>query len=102
MEPAANGVASPIDETDVAANEPSVPESFAQDRELLGMPPIVLIAQRDEPGIARRLDFVVGDALAVPALRRQRSQERGDNRSAVDTAIREIQQRARAQRAAGG
>tara|TARA_B100001750_G_scaffold229631_1_gene225215 strand:- start:489 stop:1349 length:861 start_codon:yes stop_codon:yes gene_type:complete len=44
----------------------------------------------------------VGDALAVPALRRQRSQERGDNRSAVDTAIREIQQRARAQRAAGG
>ncbi|MAQ13298.1 MAG: hypothetical protein CMN30_00660 [Sandaracinus sp.] len=44
----------------------------------------------------------VGDALAVPALRRQRIQERGDNRSAVDTAIREIQQRARAQRAAGG
>lgn len=40
----------------------------------------------------------VGDALAIPALRRQRSNERGSNRGAVDTAIREIQQRARERR----
>ncbi len=44
----------------------------------------------------------VGDALAIPALRRQRSSERGDNRTAVDTAIREIQQRARERREQGG
>ncbi|MBO6937261.1 MAG: HEAT repeat domain-containing protein [Deltaproteobacteria bacterium] len=43
----------------------------------------------------------VGDALAIPALRRQRSSERGDNRAAVDTAIREIQQRARERREQG-
>lgn len=40
----------------------------------------------------------VGDALAIPALRRQRSDERGQTRSAIDTAIREIQQRARERR----
>ncbi len=40
----------------------------------------------------------VGDALAIPALRRQRSDERGRMRSAIDSAIRDIQRRARERR----
>ena len=62
---------------------------------------LVRLLAVDDDGVRLRVIEAlgqVGDALAIPQLRRRRSAERGANRAAVDRAIRAIQRRAREQR----